>query len=169
MSLFCSNAVSNPNVEASLTTRVSKCWLKYYFPVISDLSRRVFWNADVTYGFQSKVLSLFDLFSSSLSVDAVFVRFGIYLVRWCIEPMKLFSCSNDFGGESMRIASVFRISDIVPSRLIMLPSQLTCLNAVLQFSYKLLSSRQLIFLLVNKTVLCVYPFDLYVTIRMSSR
>ena len=45
--------------------------------------------------------------NSGRNAAVVSAKFGMYLVRWCIEPMKLFSCSNVFGGESFSIASVF--------------------------------------------------------------
>ena len=42
VSVFCSNAAANPNLGASHSTRVSKCWLKCLFSVISDISFKIF-------------------------------------------------------------------------------------------------------------------------------
>ena len=66
--------------------------------------------------FQSNVLCLSEFLSSGLSVNSVFARLRRFLVRWCFELIKLFSCLNVFGGGILRIASVFPSSGFVPSR-----------------------------------------------------
>ena len=55
-------------------------------------------------------------------------------MRWCIDPTKLFNCLNVFGAESFSIASVFLISGVVPSLLMLNPNHSICLQANLLFS-----------------------------------
>ena len=53
-------------------------------------------------GLQSFGLFFSVVFSSGRNVDVICAK---YLLRWCIEPIKLFKCIKIFGGESFSIAS----------------------------------------------------------------
>ena len=81
-----------------------------FFSVNSDTSFRMLWNAGVCSGFQSNVLYLSEIFRSFFNVNAVFPRLEMYLVRWCFDPMMLFSCLNVLGMDNFSIASVFCLS-----------------------------------------------------------
>ena len=65
-------------------------------------------------------ISLF--FNNGRKLAAVCARLGIYRVKWCIDPIKLFSCLKLLGGDSFLIASVFFISGLVPSLLMLKPN-----------------------------------------------
>ena len=41
-------------------------------------------------------------------------RCGMYLERWCIEPIKLLICSNVLGGDSFSMASAFLVNGVCP-------------------------------------------------------
>ena len=53
-------------------------------------------------------------FSNGRRAAAVCANFGKYRVRGCMEPIKLFSCLKDFGGDSFSMASVFLIEVLFP-------------------------------------------------------
>ena len=61
-------------------------------------------------------------FSNERSAATACAKFGIYLVRWCIDPIKLFNCLNVLGADSFSINSVFLINGVVPSLLTLIPS-----------------------------------------------
>ena len=64
-------------------------------------------------------------FSIGRRAAAVCASFGIYRVRWCMEPISFLV----FGGDSFSMASVFLIRDFVPSLLMLNPNHSTCLHA----------------------------------------
>ena len=85
------------------------------------------------------------------------------------EPMKLLGCSNVFRGDNFSIASVFSISGLVPSLLIVKPNHSTCLHANLHLSNKIARvSSSSFFSTVCKVwrYVSIVPF---VKIRISSR
>ena len=90
-------------------------------------------------------------------------------MRWCMEPIKLFSCLKAFGGDSFSIASVFLIRGFVPSLLMLIPNYSTCLNANLHLSNDIakLSSSSL-FRTDCNFCLC-RTNDPFVTISISSK
>ena len=98
------------------------------FSVISDTILLIS-NDVLCSGSQSIGLFFRMFFNSGLNAAAVCANFGIYLVRWCIDPIKRLSCLKVFGGESFSIASVFLIKGVAPSLLIVFPSHSTCLHA----------------------------------------
>ena len=65
-------------------------------------------------GDQSSALFFSMFFSSGRRAAAVRANFCIYRVRWCMEPIKLFSCLKVFGGDSFSKASVLLIRVLVP-------------------------------------------------------
>ena len=76
-------------------------------------------------------------FSRGRNAAAVCASVGIYLVSCCIEPMKLLSCLKVMGGDNLSIASVFFISGLVPSLLMLKPNHSTCLHANLHLSIEI--------------------------------
>ena len=83
---------------------------------------------------QSSGLFFSVFFSSGRKAAAVCANFGIYRVRLCLAPIKLFNSLKVFGGDSFLIASVFLIRGFVPSLLMLKPNHSTCLNANLHLS-----------------------------------
>ena len=75
----------------------------------------MFSNDVLCSGFQLIGLFFSVFFNSGRNAAAVCAKFGIYLVRRFIEPIKVFSCLNVFGGKSFSITSVFLIHGAVPS------------------------------------------------------
>ena len=63
---------------------------------------------------QSNVLRLSVFVSKSLSADAVCTKFGMCLVRWCFESIKIFSCLIFVGGVSFYISSSFGLLSLSP-------------------------------------------------------
>ena len=63
----------------------------------------------------SQVVYFFSVFfSSGRRAAAVCANFCMYRVRWCMEPIKIFSCLKVFGGDSFSIATVFLIRVLFP-------------------------------------------------------
>ena len=62
-------------------------------------------------------------------------RCGMYLVRWCIEPIKLLSCLNVLGGDSFSMASAFLVNGVVPSLSMWYTSHSICFHANLHLSF----------------------------------
>ena len=73
-------------------------------------------------------------FSNGRSTAAACAKFGIYLVRWCIDSIKLFNCLNVLGADSFSTVSVFLNNGSVPSQLMLNPSHSICVQANLHFS-----------------------------------
>ena len=130
---YCSSDAPNPDVEASVTIHVSRCWSKYLFCVISETSFLMFSNDLLCSGFQLIGLCFSVFFNGGLNAAAVCAKFGIHLVRWCIEPMKLLGCLKVFGRESFSIAWLFLFKGVVSSLFIVYPSHSVCLQANLHF------------------------------------
>ena len=65
---------------------------------------------------------------------AVCTNFGLYRVRRCFDPIKLFNCLKVFGAESFSTASVFSMRGVVPSLVMLNPNHSICLQANLHFS-----------------------------------
>ena len=62
-----------------------------------------------------QVLYFFSMFfNSGRRAAAVCANFCIYHVRWCMEPIKLFSCFKVFGSDSFSKASVLLIKVLFP-------------------------------------------------------
>ena len=75
--------------------------------VISETSFLMSSNDVLCPGFQLFGLSFSVFFNSGLNAAAVCAKFGIHLVRWCIEPMKLFSCLKILEGRVFQLPLFF--------------------------------------------------------------
>ena len=87
--------------EASHTIRVSRLWSKFLLCYFRDELYDVF-KCCIVFWFPINWLFFFCIF---LKVDVMlllFAKIGVYLVRWCMEPIKLFNCLNVFGGDSFQ-------------------------------------------------------------------
>ena len=106
----------------------------------------------------SNKLVYFSLFFNSVrnAAAAACAKSEMYLVRWCMEPIKLFSCLNAFGGESFSIASIFLINGVVPSLFIVYPSASACLKANLHLSNDMARFSASIFPESFVVFVCVY-------------
>ena len=75
----------------------------------------MFLKADLCSGNQLIGLFFSAFLSNGRKAAAFCAKFGRYLVRCCIDPMKLLSCLNVLGGDNFSIATVFFMSGLVPS------------------------------------------------------
>ena len=145
--------------------RVSRCWSKCLFCVISATNLNMFLNVVLCSVDQSGGLFFSVFFSNGRRAAAVCANFGIYRVRLCMDSISFLV----FGGDSFSMASVFLIKGFVPSLLMLNPNHSTCLSAMIHLSNDIKRFSSSSFFRTDCNFCLCRSKDPFVTINISSK